>query len=236
MRKPTRAVMRGAVLSGALAPGLALWMLIGLAPLAQAQSARQPPAGGGGGGAQTQQLQAAMASLQAENSRLKKELEDAKGKVQAASKEASGSKQGVASLRAALAQAQASKQSSEALREQTQAKLSDLLDKYRQNTGALAGVETERSQLKQDLAAATGRLDTCAQRNVALYDAMNQALDKVGHGGFFTAMGRAEPFTKIERVRLENMVDEYRARADELKLKQSDIKGPEKPAHGGGPR
>jgi len=177
-----------------------------------------------------------MASLQAENSRLKKELEDAKGKVQAASKEASGSKQGVASLRAALAQAQASKQSSEALREQTQARLSDLLDKYRQNTGALAGVETERGQLRQDLAAATGRLDVCAQRNVALYDAMNQALDKVGRGGFFTAMGRAEPFTKIERVRLENMVDEYRARAEELKLKQSELKGADKPARSGGGR
>jgi chromosome segregation ATPase len=227
---------RGPSLAAACAAALLAAWSLSLAPAAGAQTARQPPAGGGAGGAQAQQLQAAMASLQAENARLKKELEDAKGKAQAASKEASGSKQGVASLRAALAQAQASKQSSEALREQTQARLSDLLDKYRQNTGALAGVETERGQLKQDLAATTGRLDTCAQRNVALYDAMNQALDKVGHGGFFTAMGRAEPFTKIERVRLENMVDEYRARAEELKLRQSEIKGPEKPARAGGSR
>ena len=211
--------------------------LLGLAPLAQAQSARQPPAGGGGGNPQAlQQLQSAMASLQAENARLKKELEDSKGKAQAAAKEASGSKQGVASLRASLAQAQASKQASETLRDQTQARLSELLDKYRQNTGALAGIETERGQLKADLAASNARLDTCAQRNVALYDAMNQALDKVGHGGFFTAMGRAEPFTKIERVRLENMVDEYRARAEELKLKQSELKGPEKPARASGGR
>jgi len=229
MRKPLLAVLYGVLLLGALS--------LGVASRAQAQAARQPPAGGGGGNPQAmQQLQAAMASLQAENGRLKKELEDSKGKVQAASKEASGSKQGVASLRAALAQAQASKQSSEALREQTQARLSDLLDKYRQNTGALAGVETERGQLRQDLAAATGRLDVCAQRNVALYDAMNQALDKVGRGGFFTAMGRAEPFTKIERVRLENMVDEYRARAEELKLKQSELKGADKPARSGGGR
>lgn len=229
VRRSARAWLGVVALAGAIA--------IGVAPVAQAQTTRAPPAGGGGGNPQAlQQMQASLASLQAENARLKKELEDAKGKVQAASKEASGSKQGVASLRAALAQAQASKQASETLREQTQAKLSDLLDKYRQNTGALAGVETERGQLRQDLAAATGRLDTCAQRNVALYDAMNQALDKVGHGGFFTAMGRVEPFTKIERVRLENMVDEYRARADELKLKQSEIKGPEKPARAGGTR
>ena len=211
--------------------------MIGLAPLVQAQSARQPPAGGGGGNPQAlQQLQSAMASLQAENARLKQELEDSKGKVQAATKEASGSKQGVASLRASLAQAQASKQASETLRDQTQARLSELLDKYRLNTGALAGIETERGQLRADLAASSARLDVCAQRNVALYDAMNQALDKVGHGGFFTAMGRAEPFTKIERVRLENMVDEYRARAEELKLKQSELKGPEKPARASGGR
>ena len=229
VRRSARAWLGVVALSAAIA--------IGVVPVAHAQTTRAPPAGGGGGNPQAlQQMQASLASLQAENSRLKKELEDAKGKVQAASKEASGSKQGVASLRAALAQAQAAKQSSEALREQTEAKLADLLDKYRQNTGALAGVETERGQLRQDLAAATGRLDTCAQRNVALYDAMNQALDKVGHGGFFTAMGRAEPFTKIERVRLENMVDEYRARAEELKLKQSELKGADKPARSGGGR
>jgi len=218
-------------------PALVGVALLGLAPLAQAQSARQPPAGGGGGSPQAlQQLQSAMASLQAENARLKQELEDSKGKVQAATKEASGSKQGVASLRASLAQAQASKQASETLRDQTQARLSELLDKYRLNTGALAGIETERGQLRADLAASSARLDVCAQRNVALYDAMNQALDKVGHGGFFTAMGRAEPFTKIERVRLENMVDEYRARAEELKLKPSELKGPEKPARAGSGR
>ncbi len=209
--------------------------MLAFALRAHAQTARQPPAGGAAPQASAQ-FAAEKAQLQSQLASARKDLEDARAKLQAAGKEASGSRSGLAALKAQLAQAQEARQAAEASRDQLQAKLQELLDKYRQNTGALAGLETERGQLKQDLASATARLDVCAQRNVALYDAMNEALAKLGRGGFFTAMGRTEPFTKIERVRLENMVDEYRQRAEELKLRKSDLAGPDKPARGAGSR
>lgn len=214
--------------------GLALTLVLmtGLAVPAMSQVQRAPPPGGANPQAmqQLQQAAAERSALQADNARLKKELDDTKAKLATATRDASGSKLGSAALRAELTAAQAATRSSEQAHEQTRARLQELLERFRQTTGSLAGAETERGQLKQELAAANSRLDVCAERNVALYDAMNEGLDKLGKGGFFKAMGRAEPFTQVERVRLENMVDEYRARADELRLRKEELKGPEKPA------
>jgi chromosome segregation ATPase len=202
-----------------------------LEPAAEAQTQRAPPPGGASPQAmqQLQQAAAERTALQAENSRLKKELEDAKAKLAAAAKEASGSKEGNAALRSSLAAAQEATKAGEQAHDQTRARLQDLLDRFRQTTGSLAGVETERNQLKQDLATVTGRFGICAQRNVALYDTLTEALRKVEGGGFFSALGRSEPFTKLERVRLENMVDEYRIKAQEQRLSPAELKLPATP-------
>jgi chromosome segregation ATPase len=204
---------------------IALVVLGVLALPAGAQTQRAPPPNGGGNPQAMLQLQQATA----ENARLKKELEDAKAKLAAATKEASGSREGTAALRSALAAAQAATKAGEQAHEQTRTRLQELLERYRQTTGSLAGVETERGQLHQDLAAMTARFDTCAMRNVDLYDTLTEALNRAEGGGFFSAVGRHEPFTKIERVRLENMIDEYRVRAQELKVSRQDPKAPARP-------
>jgi septal ring factor EnvC (AmiA/AmiB activator) len=204
---------------------VALVVLGILALPAEAQTQRAPPPGGGVNPQAMQQLQQATA----ENTRLKKELEGAKAKLAAATKEASGSKEGTAALRSALAAAQAATKASDQAHDQTRARLQELLDRFRQTTGNLAGVETERIQLRQDLGAMTARFDTCAQRNVDLYDAFNETLAKAEGRGFFSALGRSEPFTKIERVRLENAIDEYRVRAQELRVSREVPKSTAKP-------
>ena len=38
--------------------------------------------------------------------------------------------------------------------------------------------------------------------------------------GFWSAVGEREPFTKLKRVELENLIDDYKYRADELRLEQ----------------
>jgi chromosome segregation ATPase len=198
---------------------------------AGAQTQRAPPAGGASPQAmqQLQQAAAERTALQAENSRIKKELEDAKAKLVAASKLANGSREGSVALRAALTAAQAATRASEQAHDQTRARLQELLERFRQTTGNLAGVETERSQVRQELGAMTARFDTCAQRNADLYDTFNEALAKAEGHGLFSALGRSEPFTKIERVRLENSIDEYRVRAQELRVSRQEPKPPARP-------
>ncbi len=46
-----------------------------------------------------------------------------------------------------------------------------------------------------------------------LYEITNDVLDRYEHVGLFTKATAAEPFTRITRTRIENLVDEYRARA-----------------------
>jgi len=213
-----------------LVPAFTLAACVLLQP-AGAQTQRAPPAGGASPQAmqQLQQAAAERTALQAENSRIRKELEDTKAKLVAAAKQANGSKEGSAALRASLATAQAATKASEQAQEQTRARLQELLERFRQTTGNLAGVETERGQVRQELGAMTARFDTCAQRNVELYDTFNEALAKAEGRGFFSALGRSEPFTKIERVRLENAIDEYRVRAQELRVGRQEPKSPARP-------
>jgi hypothetical protein len=39
--------------------------------------------------------------------------------------------------------------------------------------------------------------------------------------GLFTKASADEPFTKITRIRIENLADEYRQRAQELRVKKT---------------
>ena len=50
--------------------------------------------------------------------------------------------------------------------------------------------------------------------------AVRKLLDRYDHVGFFTKVGGAEPFTQITRTRIDNLVIEYRARAEELRAKK----------------
>jgi hypothetical protein len=64
-------------------------------------------------------------------------------------------------------------------------------------------------------------LDVCSQRNNDLYKVNTEVLDRYEHEGAFGHMARAEPFTRLKRTQIENLVDEYRQRAEELELRQS---------------
>ncbi len=54
-----------------------------------------------------------------------------------------------------------------------------------------------------------------------LYELNRDILDRYERVGLFTKVSASEPFTKITRTRLENLVDEYRQRAQELRVKKA---------------
>ena len=56
--------------------------------------------------------------------------------------------------------------------------------------------------------------------NLQLYEISNEVLNRYEHVGLFTKVSATEPFTRITRTRIENLVDEYRARAQELRSKK----------------
>jgi len=206
MRRPTWSPLQVAAL---------LALFAGLPALAQVQRA---PAPAGNASAQLlQQAAAERSALQAENAQLKKDLEAANGKAAAATKAAAavkGRAGGARALEAARAEAQASEQALT----QTRAKLQELIGRFSSTTAALAGVETERNQAKQQLASALAQYDHCVERNIGLFDISTDLLDHLEKRDF-GAFSPAEALTHLRRTRIANLVDEDRARAAELKLK-----------------
>jgi chromosome segregation ATPase len=168
---------------------------------------------------QVQLLGIERAGLQAENEQLRRQLEQH-------SAEAAKLK----SERAALAQrAQANETSVRELtsnNETTNLSLAhlreqqdELVQKFRQTVQTLANVEAERGRVRAQLADRERELSVCVDTNLRLYDLNREALERLEDRGFFSALGEREPFTKLMRTRFDNLIDDQRYRAAELKLR-----------------
>jgi len=184
--------------------------------------AQVPRSGGGGTDAhamqQLQELGAARTALLAENTQLKKDLEGAKEKLGAASKQAALGTRGSAACQQALQASQATVHSDAETIDQGKQKLQELVAKFRETVAAMKGVETERSQCQQQLTSSQGQFQQCAQRNLEMYKVTDEVLKRLDHESAFGVMARSEPFTRIQRTRIENLVDDYRAKAGEQRV------------------
>jgi hypothetical protein len=91
--------------------------------------------------------------------------------------------------------------------------MQQLIAKFRDLAATLRKVEIEDATARQTLAMRQSDLQTCSQHNQALYQIDEETLRHFESRGFFTRLASDEPFTRIERVRLENYSLESRARA-----------------------
>jgi len=185
---------------------------------AAAQTARS----GGNASAQLmQQLAAERSSLQAEDEKLKSELAAVK-------KERDALKSGQQALASRAKDATAAAAHSTAQREaadqeltQTKAKMQELVAKFRETIQKLHETEVESTTAKQTLATREKELSICADHNLALYHLNEEVLDRLdqqGKKGIFSRMAQTEPFTRVKRVQLENLIDDYHSRAQDQLL------------------
>jgi septal ring factor EnvC (AmiA/AmiB activator) len=167
---------------------------------------------------QLQQLASERTSLQAENARIKKELAEM-------TKERDSLKQGRVALdrraqvsEAAIARSAQEKADAEGEAGKLKERMQELIAKFRETAQTLRDVETERSAFKQSLETKDGELKACVARNASLYELNDEVLTRFEEQGTFSRLASAEPFTKLKRVQLENLVEDYRYRADEQKI------------------
>jgi len=73
--------------------------------------------------------------------------------------------------------------------------------------------------MRSDLDARNTAFDKCAENNLQLLDINADILNRYEHVGVFTKASTVEPFTKLTRTRMDNLVVETRARAEELRVK-----------------
>jgi chromosome segregation ATPase len=188
-----------------------------------AQTARS----GGGASAQLlqqmQQLASERTALQAENAKLKKDLEamrkerdTLKSGQQALDRRAKASEASLKSLQQGMA---TRRESSDQELAQYKEKMQQLVGKFRETAQTLRETESDRTTARQTLATRDQELKVCVDRNLALYKLNQEVLTRLEHQSVWGRVAQVEPFTKIKRVELENLVDEYKSRADDQRVK-----------------
>ena len=176
---------------------------------------------------QYQQLAAEKTALQAQQAQTKKDLDTAQADLAAMKKERDALKSRAGGSAAQFAQLAAGKEAAEKSLEQLKQRTTELVTRFREMALNLKEVEADRGKLQNDLKERSTAFDKCAQDNLGLFEVNSEILDRYEHVGVFTRIGTADPFTKIARSRIENLVDEYRARALELRAaKKTDGKSP----------
>jgi len=202
---------------------LSVFGILALAITAMGSVHAQTQRSGSGGETQKimqqyQQLAAERTAMQGQLADLKKQLDTATAGLAAMKKERDALKAGVGGSAAALAQAVSAKAATEHSLEQSKERTTELVARFRETLQNLKEIESDRTEARKELAQRTAAFDKCAQDNVQLYEVNREVLDRYEHVGLFTKVSAAEPFTKITRTRIENLVEEYRIKADALKV------------------
>jgi chromosome segregation ATPase len=173
---------------------------------------------------QYQQLAAEKTAMQTQIAQMKKDLDAAQAELAAAKKERDALKAHASGSAAAVAQVTASKDAAEKSLEQYKQRLGELVTKFREMAANLKDVEADRTQLHKTLDERNAAFDRCAENNQQLYDIDLDILNRYEHVWPFTKVSSAEPFTRITRTRLDNLVVETRERAEALRVKKSAAK------------
>ncbi len=209
-------------------------LFMAAATTASAQTQRQPAASSTGGAqlqALQQQLQQAAAertALQGENDKLKKELQAARTEATKLKGAQAGLRQQAQSADASLRALTSSKETTEQSMERQKSQFDELIGKFRETTQTLGNVEGDRTRVRNELAARERELNTCIDANLQLYKLNGEVLTRLEERGFFSSMASHEPFTRVSRARLENLIDDTRYRAAELKLAAPKAAAPAK--------
>lgn len=167
--------------------------------------------------AQLQQLTAEKSQLSTENERLKKELEDLKAQLGKASSAQSAAEQRARKLEGNTRDSAALQESNDAL-SKARAQTQELVGKFRETAQQLKDVESDRSEVRSQLTLRERELKTCVDRNAQLYIVTDEILGRMESRGSWQSLKDKEPFTQLSRTRLENLIEDYRYRVDELRI------------------
>jgi len=210
--------------------GLAAVSLVALAALTQPAVAQTARSGGtAGANAQLmQQLASERTALQAENARMKKELADLAKERDTLKSGRSALEQEARANELSAGRNAKDKESAELENTKLKERMQELVTKFRETATTLRDVETERTAFKQSIATRDAELNQCIERNVALYKLNGEVLTRLENQGVWSRVASTEPFTKIKRVQLENLIDDYKYRAEEQKANPSTASSAER--------
>jgi chromosome segregation ATPase len=193
------------------------WISLALAASANAQTQRTGDSNARAA-QQLQQLSSERAQLKSENDKLKHDLESLQKQLATATSERTALQQRVKAAEATSTRdATTNQQNTESL-EKSRAQMQELVVRFRETAQALKEVEADRNMARGQLQSRDRELTTCIDRNLALYQVSNDVLDRLENRGTWESLTEKEPFTKIQRNKLENLIDGFKERAAELRI------------------
>jgi septal ring factor EnvC (AmiA/AmiB activator) len=165
-----------------------------------------------------QEAQTERTQLQSDNAKLKSDLADTQKQLAVARLQISSARSAASGAQAALAAAKSAQSDAEKNLAALRAQAQELIGRFRDTIAQLRSVETDRTQLRQQLADSRAAYIGCVRDNDSLYQIDDKVLDLYAHQGMFSRISRAEPFTRLTRTRLDNIALENRQRANALHL------------------
>ena len=197
---------------------LSLLCLVLAAPLA----AQQANDGSARLRLQVNQLTAEVGRLNRENGELQQELdalrsqlESAQGDLERTAGRLNRAENSAAQFR------QATQRGSEQL-DVMRARERDLVARFRETITQLRGTEQARATLKNEVANLETAYASCADNNRQMFSTAEEILATLEGRGGGRRLIEGEPFTQIARVRLENLVDEYRYDLEDQLVPETD--------------
>jgi predicted nucleic acid-binding Zn-ribbon protein len=173
---------------------------------------------------QLQQVTAERANLEKENAKLKEEVDQLK-KDNAKLQAARGALEGRAkALEAVATRGDGAGKAAQEQLERGRVQMQELITRFRETTQTLRDVEIERTAAKTRLGERERELKVCVDRNAGLYNLNTEVLNSFENRGVWSSLTEREPFTKLKRIELENLIDGYKYRADELRLQEKQAK------------
>lgn len=95
--------------------------------------------------------------------------------------------------------------------QETEKKLKEMEQQFVTTSKNLQQTQLEKEQEKKKL---DGDIHVCEQKNSELYLLSAKLMDKYQEKGVMEAIRQVEPFTQLEKVKIENLMQEYRDKTD----------------------
>lgn len=175
---------------------------------------------------QLQQLAAERTKLLADNAKLQSELAEVRKERDSMKKKQDAAERSQKGNDVAVARATARSDSLAQDLEREKGRMAELVAKFRETVSQFREVEGDRNTVKAALGQREAELKQCVDRNVSLYALNGEILTRLEHPRGLSASSPLEPFTKLKRVELENLVDGYQTRADEQRPPAASLQSP----------
>ncbi len=171
---------------------------------------------------QLQSAQQEKAALADQVDALKKEIETLKADSAGASSKAARAEGARAAL---LKEMEKQKGEIDALLAKNREAESRILDESKKLQEAGKNLEAiqaekdgEKKQFEGDLSSKAGEIKSCETKNGALYQLAVALMEKYRNKGVMSSLMQKEPFTGIEEVKIESLLQEYRDKADASRI------------------